>query len=193
MSFNVINIIDLIFSVGENEVRSAIDGFQCSKNPEIEEFLKANAIDFAKRKISVTHLILDDDGQIAAYFTLTYKPVIISAESLSKSTIKTLSRYAVIDRDTNSFNMSAFLIAQFGKNSAYVGTRNISGNKMMDLCFEILVSVQKQVGGGIAFLECEDKKQLLNFYQNDNNNFRVYGERFSKTENIKYMQLLKFF
>ena len=39
----------------------------------------------------------------------------------------------------------------------------------MDYCIEILASVQKQVGGGIAFLECEDKKQLLNFYQNENN------------------------
>lgn len=38
----------------------------------------------------------------------------------------------------------------------------------MDFCFEILESVQKQFGGGIAFLECEDKKQLLNFYQNEN-------------------------
>lgn len=64
---------------------------------------------------------------------------------------------------------------------------------MMDFCFEILESVQKQVGGGIVFLECEDKKQLLNFYQNENNNFRVYGERFSETEKTKYIQLLKFF
>ena len=63
----------------------------------------------------------------------------------------------------------------------------------MDYCIEILASVQKQVGGGIAFLECEDKKQLLNFYQNENNNFRIYGERFSETDNKKYIQLLRFF
>lgn len=193
MSFNVVNIVDLISSVGEDEVRVALEDFQCTQNPEIEFFLKTNAVDFAKRKISVTHLILDDNGQIAAYFTLTHKPANISAESLSKSAIKTLSRYAVLDKDSNSFNISAFLIAQFGKNSSYKGTRNISGNKMMDFCFEILEAVQKQVGGGIVFLECENKKPLLNFYQNENNNFRVYGERFSETENTKYIQLLKFF
>ena len=119
MNFNVVNIIDLLKSVGEKEVRSALQEFECERNSEIEIFLKNNAIDFAKRKISVTHLILDDNGQIAAYFTLT-------------------------------FNISAFLIAQFGKNSAYNGSRNISGNKLMDFCFEILESVQKQVGGGIA-------------------------------------------
>ena len=134
------------------------------------------------RKISVTHLVLDNEGQIAAYFTLTHKPSNVSASSLSKSAIKTLSRYAILDKDSNSFNISAFLIAQFGKNSAYGGSRNISGNKLMDFCFEILEFVQKQFGGGIAFLECEDKKQLLNFYQNENNRFRIFGERFSETE-----------
>lgn len=193
MNFNVVNIIDLLESVGEKEVRSALQEFECERNSEIEIFLKNNAIDFAKRKISVTHLILDDNGQIAAYFTLTHKPSNISSLSLSKSAIKTLSRYAILDRDSNSFNISAFLIAQFGKNSAYNGSGNISGNELMDFCFEILESVQKQVGGGIAFLECEDKKQLLNFYQNENNRFRIFGERFSESEGKKYIQLLRFF
>ena len=60
MKFNVVNITDLLSSVGEDEVRIALADFECSKNPEIENFLRYNAIDFAKRKISVTHLILDD-------------------------------------------------------------------------------------------------------------------------------------
>ena len=139
MSFHIVNISDLIYSVNESEVTSALSEFECAKNPEIEHFLKTNAIDFAKRKIS------------------------------------------------------AFLIALFGKNSAYGDSENISGNKMMDFCFEILASVQKEVGGGIVFLECEDKKPLLNFYQNENNNFRIYGERISESDKTKYVQLLKFF
>lgn len=193
MSFNIINIVDLLDSIGEQEVQSALEEFECSKNSEIENFLKNNAIDFAKRKISITHLILNSKGQIAAYFTLTHKPSNISASSLSKTTIKTLSRYAMFDKDSASFNISAFLIAQFGKNSAYNGSDKISGNEMMNYCFEILESVQKQVGGGIVFLECENKKPLLNFYQNENNRFRIYGERFSKTDKIKYIQMLRFF
>ena len=193
MSFNVVNIVDLISYVGEEEISSALYEFECSKNPEIEKFLKNNAVNFAKRKISVTHLILDDVGQIVAYFTLTHKSVNIAAGNLSKSALKTLSRYAILDAESSSFNISAFLIAQFGKNSAYAGSSHISGNKMMNFCFGILESVQKQVGGGIVFLECEDKKQLLNFYQNESNSFRVYGERFSETEKTKYIQLLRFF
>ena len=193
MSFNVVNIIDLISSVGEEEVCSALMDFKCPKNPEIEKFIKKDAVDFAKRKISVTHLIIDDNGQIVAYFTVTHKPANVSALNLSRTALKTLSRYAILDSDSNSFNISAFLIAQFGKNSACSNSKNISGNQMMDFCFEILENVQRQVGGGIVFLECEDKAKLLNFYQNDNNRFRVYGERFSETDKKKYLQLLRFF
>ena len=107
MNFSVVKISSLIDSVGESEVVSALSEFKCEKNPEIENFIKNNAVEFAKRKISVTHLILDDEGQISAYFT--------------------------------------------------------------------------------------NKKPLLDFYQNENNRFRVYGERFSKSENTNYIQLLRFF
>jgi acetyltransferase, GNAT family len=87
------------------------------------------------------------------------------------------------------------LISSVGEEEirSYAGSSHISGNKMMNFCFGILESVQKQVGGGIVFLECEDKKQLLNFYQNESNSFRVYGERFSETEKTQYIQLLRFF
>ena len=148
---------------------------------------------FAKRKIPVTHLILDEEGQIAAYFTLTHKPANISVAGLSNSSIKTLSRYAILDKDSNSFNISAFLIAQFGKNSSYQRSNIISRNEIMNYCLTILESIQKQVGGGIVFLECENKQPLLDLYQNDNNHFRIYGERFSETDGVKYKQLLRFF
>ena len=44
-----------------------------------------------------------------------------------------------------------------------------------------------------AFLECEDKAGLLNFYQNEHNNFKIYGERFSDSDQVRYIQLLRFF
>ena len=64
---------------------------------------------------------------------------------------------------------------------------------MMDFCFDVLEYVQKQVGGGVVYLECEDKKELLDFYQNNHNLFRVYGKRYSDVEKVNYLQLIKFF
>ena len=63
-NFSIINILDLIDNVGENEVVESISCFNCDKNNEIEEFLHQDAIDFAKRKISVTHLIFDNEANI---------------------------------------------------------------------------------------------------------------------------------
>lgn len=63
----------------------------------------------------------------------------------------------------------------------------------MESAMEVLSAVQHDVGGGIVYLECEDKPQLLSFYQNEHNYFRVFGERFSEEDNTKYIQLLRFF
>ena len=49
-----------------------------------------------------------------------------------------LSRYAIWDSESNSYTVSAFLIAQFGKNYAVDEGKGINGNELMDLTFEIL-------------------------------------------------------
>ena len=86
--------------------------------------------------------------------------------------------------------MSAFLLAQFGK-SLDGKQENISGNAMMDTVIQKLKEVQHEIGGGIVYLECEDKAQLLDFYKNDNNRFVLFGERFDAMENVLYKQLLR--
>ena len=189
--FSVVNILDLINTVGESEVSKALLSFECDKNKEIEKYLHNNAIDFSKRKISVTHLVLDNNANIVGYFALTHKPMRIPTNLLSNTAKKKIERWTKLDDATNSYDASAFLIAQFGKNSAL--NTNISGNTMMDMAISILHAVQKQVGGGIVFLECECNDKLLDFYQNENNKFIVYGERFSETDNVTYKQLLKLF
>lgn len=89
--------------------------------------------------------------------------------------------------------MSAFLIAQFGKNSSISDKWEISGNELMDITFNILEHVQYYVGGGVVYLDCEDIDKVLEFYQSDYNRFKIFGERKSKSEGKKYLQLLKFF
>lgn len=63
------------------------------------------------------------------------------------------------------------MIAQFGKNYTLAPEKRLSGNELMDLAFEVLERVQHEIGGGVVFLECEDKPKLLEFYQNDKNRF----------------------
>lgn len=59
ISYTVQNIIDLMESLGEEAVTNILSGFFCPINPEIESFVRNKSIDFAKRKISITYLMLD--------------------------------------------------------------------------------------------------------------------------------------
>lgn len=191
--YTVANILDLLETIGEDKVSIALSEFSCSRNTEIEDFIHNNAIDFAKKKMSITHLVFDEEGQIEAFFTLTHKPSTVGDRLLSKTSQKKISRHARLDAEIHAYNISAFLIAQFGKNESVKGNEHISGNQLMDFAISVLQNVQRQIGGGIVFLECEDKPGLLNFYQNEHNNFKIYGERFSDSDQVRYIQLLRFF
>ena len=189
---SVINILDLLDAVGEDEVRSILSDFSCPKNQEIEKYLLNNALDFAKRKMSITYLVYDELSQFIGYFTLTHKSSLIPKDKLSGTSQKKIEKHAKFDESINCYDVSAFLLAQFGKNYAVDDGKTVSGDHLMDDVFSILSEVQHLIGGEVVFLECEEKEKLLSFYKNDNNSFKLYGERISEKEKKKYLQLLRF-
>jgi hypothetical protein len=187
--FKVINILDLLDILGEEGLRHYLLEFKCPLNLEIEQFVLDNAIEFAKKKISITYLVINSNDDMAAIFTLTHKAVEISNSGLSNSRRKKIGRYADLNTESDRFVVSAYLVAQFGKNYAINDGNSISGNELMELTFEILQKVQREIGGGIVYLECEDNPKLLRFYQNEENRFAIFDERYSKEDNTKYIQL----
>jgi hypothetical protein len=190
--YKIINILDWCEILGEEELRSKINGFSCPLNLEIEQFVSNNALDFAKRKISITYCVLNMNREIVGIFALAHKAVDIENNGFSNSKIKKLNRYATLDADNNSYKASAFLIAQFGKNYAVDDGHSLNGNELMYLTHDVLKEVQHVIGGGIVYLECEEKTRLLEFYQNEQNGFMRFGERYSTEDNKKYIQLFKF-
>ena len=189
--FEAVNILDMVKAVGEDAVKAFLSDFSCPKNMEIECFVKQNALEFAKRKMSITYLVIDENGSLVAIFTLTHKAVQLSNDNISGSMRKKIERHARLDEESNTYMLSAFLIAQFGKNDQY--KEKISGNALMDITMNVLVAVQHEIGGGVVYLECEDRPQLLSFYENEQNRYRVFGERYSDRDQVKYLQLLRLF
>ncbi len=192
-NYAVLNILDFMDVTGEDSLRAALSEFSCPKNPEIEEFMQKNAIEFAKRKISITYLLIDTEGRILGIFALAHKAVRVMGRDLSGTVKKKIQRYAQMDEKTGEMTLSAFLIGQFGKNYQYPESLPVSGNQLMDAAFRILEHVQHEIGGGVVYLECEEKPKLLEFYQSEKNRFRIFGERYSEGDGIKYIQLLKMF
>jgi hypothetical protein len=177
-NYTVANILDLLEVVGEDEVKCELLDFSCSKNREIDEFIHKSAIEFAKRKMSITYLVFDEEGQISAYFTLAHKPSTVSNIFLSNTGRKKLKMYARYDDSIQAFSVSAFLIAQFGKNDVTSDFENISGNQLMDCAVSILKNVQKQVGGGVVFWSVKIMINYCPFIKMNITNLKFMGKDF---------------
>ncbi len=192
MSHIVINILDIIKNSGEAIIQEALSVFSCPINQEIESFAQNKAIDFAKRKLSITYLVFDiSDSQIIGFFTLAHKAIDISGENLSNTIRKKLNNHSRYDNDTDVYSTSAFLLAQFGKNYAVDKGTRITGCELMDCAIQILFDIQHRIGGGIVYLDAEDRPSLIDFYEKKVK-FKRFGERFSATDNTKYLQYMRF-
>ena len=192
MSPVVFNILDLIDLGGSDVIEHKLATFSSPKNPEIEDFIRNKAINFATGKLSITYLVNDDDtGNILGYFTLTHKSIIINGENLSATSRKKLARYSRMDVSTGNYMASSFLLAQFGKNYALDEADRIDGADLMKLATDVLVNIQRQIGGGIVYLDCEDKPELTSFYKRQN--FKEFDDRFSPEDDQKYIQFMRFF
>jgi len=192
-----VNILDMLKAIGEEELQRLLSDFSSPLNEEVEDFVRSKSIEFTRKKLSITYLVIrkTNNGKIVleGIFTLAHKAVEVTNTNISNTARRKLSRYAKLDEETDKYNISAFLIAQFGKNSAVPDEWRISGNQLMDLTFEILKHVQYYVGGGVVYLDCEDIDKVVAFYQSDYNGFKRFGDRVSESEAKRYLQLLRFF
>lgn len=69
-----INILDIFEKCGEEALLTCLSSFSCPKNMEVENFLKEKALDFARKKLSITYLLMDNnDATLLGYFTLAIR------------------------------------------------------------------------------------------------------------------------
>ncbi len=146
MRISVTNIRDMLADDQEELVREYIGMYSCEMekdgvrtilNPDIERFLNHNSIQFAKMKTAVTYLVIDEeDGALLGYFTLAHKPLKIVSEGLSRHVRDQLKRFSKLDEENRTYTISAFLLAQFGKNYAVENGERISGTELMKIAIE---------------------------------------------------------
>ena len=131
--------------VGEPALVRLLSDFSCPKNPDVEHFLKKNAIEFTKKNQSVTYLVFsNNEGELIGYFSIALKPLTVRGET-----------------------MSAYLIAQLGKNFADGRNNRITGAEMLELAWSVIEEMQYMGGGMVVFLEANNDDKLLKYY-NDN-------------------------
>ena len=192
-SYRIVSMEDLL-SGGIDAVREAIGDFSCKYNSEIDNYLNGCAVDFTRKSMTITHLVFDDRTSLCVgYFALTHKPVTFRVERLSGTQRKRIERFAKLDRNTGCYTVSAFLIAQIGKNYLAEDGNLISGVALLELAKEELLAAKRKIGGQVVFLEMEHGNDKLSKFYADNG-FYLFDVR-KDVENgkpITYDQLFLF-
>lgn len=197
--FSTVNIREYLTQssdaeIGENMLLRVLSDFSCPLNPDVERFLKEQSIEFTKKNQSVTYLVLSNkDGELLGYFTIAVKPITVNSDNFSNTVKRKISRVGELDEESSSYNLSAYLIAQLGKNYKSGQNKQITGKELLELAIDQVKDMQYLAGGMVTFLEAENKEPLMRFYC-DENGFRIFAIREnSGSENESHMlvQMLK--
>ena len=192
--FSVINIRRYLNSdnpkLGESRLLQVLSGFSCPKNPDVERFLKKSSIEFTKKNQSVTYLVFDVSSmELAGYFTIALKPLTVRGETVSNTVKKKLMRVSELDEQSQTYTMSAYLIAQLGKNFKNGAEKKITGEELLELAWDIVEKMQYMGGGMVTFLEAENSERLLSFYQA--NRFQTFDTRQTATDSEEPHELVQ--
>jgi hypothetical protein len=132
------------------------------------------------------------DGKLLGYFTLALKPLTVRGETVSNTVKRKLLRVSELDKKSDTYTMSAYLIAQLGKNYSENDGKMITGAELLGLAWDKIKATQYMFGGMVTFLEAENEEKLLSFYRD--NRFSQFDTRqtISDTdESHELIQLLR--
>ena len=192
--YSVINIRRYLNSdnpkLGESRLLQVLPGFSCLRNPDVERFLKKSSVEFTKKNQSVTYLVFDISSMVlVGYFTLALKPLTVRGETVSNTVKKKLLRVSEWDEKSDTYTMSAYLIAQLGKNFTNGADQKITGEELLALAWNKIKEIQYLGGGVVTFLEAENEEKLISFYRD--NRFSQFDTRQTASDTDEAHELVQ--
>ena len=176
--------------LGESRLLQVLSGFSCLRNPDVERFLKKSSVEFTKKNQSVTYLVFDISSMVlVGYFTLALKPLTVRGETVSNTVKKKLLRVSEWDEKSDTYTMSAYLIAQLGKNFTSGADQKITGEELLALAWDKIKEIQYLGGGVVTFLEAENEEKLLSFYRD--NRFSQFDTRQTASDTDEAHELVQ--
>ncbi len=181
----------LLNKYSKEKVKNLLNTFECSKNADVENFLKNSSILFEEINKSRTYLVIKKGTtNILGYFTLTLS-ILKIVEDVSKNTLKKLDG---ISKDKTEFPI--YLIGQLGKNEVF--WNEINGSYLLESAISNIYDAYEVVGGRAVLIETLNNEKLIKFYTE--NGFKYLQKRLDVKKNIntgeeiknEYVQLIKF-
>ena len=194
----LVNLNTLVEEIGEESAKQYLSLYSCPINPDVESFLRFKAIEFAKQGLSQTHIAMATFKKspiMVGYFTLANKYITVSSKRLNSDLKRRLSKFTIYDNKIKSYCLSAPLIAQLGKNYTDGYNKLIDGNVLLEIACEKIKGIQFDLGGRFAYLECEEKQKLIEFYR-ENGFYEFDSRRLDRDETdlegTRLIQMLKY-
>lgn len=153
----VSSLTAIIEQYGIENTQLLLSDFKCPQNRDVERFIVEKAIRFELASRARTYVIVDENLEILAYFSLTIKQVSLANFALSKTLIKRLDGF-----NKNAQFINSFLIGQIAKNFAVMDNPLGLGD-ILRFAIQIIMQAQALIGGRVVFVECE--KPLIALYE----------------------------
>ncbi len=194
------NLKDMLEVRGEAAVKEELSLFSCPINPDVEHFIHYTAIEFCKQRISATHLVytsFKDSPVLVGYYALSNKAVTIRGTNISNNLKRRFNKFSTYDPELKHYYIALPLIGQLGKNYTNGYNKLISGDDLLGFACDKIQEFQVNLGGKMAYLECENNEKLIDFYTR--NGFCSFGNRnLDRDEighdSIRYLvQMIKYF
>lgn len=197
MDYIELNLLDMLDTYGEDRLKTILSPFMCPQNKDVENFIQAKAIDFARQRIAMTYLVFSagKSPELVGYFTLANKFVSITGNALSKTLQKRIKKFSQYDEELDRFLVSMPLIAQLGKNFNPSLSSFIPGQDLLSIACGKVQEAQFIIGGKTVYIECANNPKLYTFYTSSQ--FVQFGSRERDTDEIAespvLVQMLKYF
>lgn len=185
----ILRIDQVLSLIPEEEFTQMLDEFRCPRNHDIERFLTESALEFTRKKVSITYLVFGDTiDELLGFYSIGLKVIDLDKVNVSKSKLKKVQRLATRDGQADSYFAPAYLIAQLAKNFNSEMNKRLSGGELLGLAAKTIEDAVEIVGGTTVILEASPNEKLLDFYHH--NRFTVFGER-TTGEGDRLVQLLR--
>lgn len=179
-----VKLVDMLEELGEDVTHGILATFSCPLNKDVEFFLREKAILFVKSGFAATHLVFtsyQNQTVLVGYYALATKTVVIKGRDLNSRWRHRLNNFATYNPETKQYLIALPLIGQLSKNFANGYDKLISGNELLAMACDRIRKMQLEVGGKMAYLECEDHPKLIEFYES-NGFYRFANRQLDKDE-----------
>ena len=154
---------------------NGISSFSCTKNQDLETFLKENSFHYEEIAKSRSYLLIDEESlggtlSILAYFSIGMKTLLIP-EDLSARQLRQLDGYSDKMYKRRITSLPVYLIGQLAKNERFA--RNIDGDEIIQAAISVIRNIQRSLGGRLIAVDCKPIKALHDFYER--NQFIMIG------------------